>query len=107
MLRQLRWLKLAEIAQMSKILLLNKIIVTQAAPYCFALVKVGMETHQTKYSVRERELRIAWKPRLVKKGCSSFLFTATRLYNQVKLMGKVLTTGETKSFIKKQIVDWR
>ena len=77
MLRELKWLKLVETAQMSKILLLNKIIVTQAAPYCFALVKVGMETHQTKYSVRERELRIAWKPRLVKKGCSSFLFTAT------------------------------
>ena len=108
MLRELKWLKLVETIEYNKIMLLNKIISTQAAPYCMKLVKEGMMTHQTKYAVREVELRIAWHPKYSRTGSTSFIYTAVKLYNQVKLMGtKNKKLESLKKHVKSKIVSWR
>ena len=107
MLDDLKWLKLVEVIQYNKIMLLNKIISTQAAPYCMKLVEVGMKTRQNQYATRERELRIAWFPKHVRKGCSSYLYTATKLYNQVKLLGKIMNKKALMKHVKSTIVSWR
>ena len=107
MLDELKWMKLEEMIKYNKIVLLNKIISTEASPYCMKLIFEGMKSYKHGYAIRERDLRIAWCPKSVRKGCNSFLFTATKLYNQVKIMGKCIKDTKLKAYIKDTIKTWR
>ena len=107
MLRELDWLKMVETVQFNKTMLLHKILSTQAAPYCTKMIHEGMMSHQTKYPVRQVELRIAWNPRHARTGSTSFIHTAVKLYNQVKIMGKKLKTESIRKHVKSIIKSWR
>ena len=107
MLRELKWQKMVEMIQYNKIMLLKRILSTQASPYCMMMLKEGMMTHQTKYAVREVELRIAWCPKYTRTGSTSFIFTAVKLYNQVKIMGTKLKFESLRKHIKNKILSWR
>ena len=88
MLNDLNWMKFEIMVAYNKIMLMHRILSSSAAPYCMMLMQKAM--HQTRYLMRERELCIAWRSKQARKGFSSFLVTAVSLYNQVKLMGKVM-----------------
>ena len=105
MMRELDWLKFQLMVAYEKIMLLNRIVANSAAPFCMMLVSEA--PHQTRYAVRERELRIAWRPRLARRGHSSFLMTSVTLYNQVKLIGKIMKPKTMSKFVKNQLKTWR
>ena len=47
-------------------MLLHRIIANAAAPFCMKLITDA--SYQTRYPVRERELRIAWRLKYVRRG---------------------------------------
>ena len=105
MLKDLDWMKFELMVAHSKVMLLHRIVSFAAAPFCMSLVTAASQ--QTRYAVRERELRIAWRPKLARRGYNSFLVTAVRLYNQTKILGKIMKTTSLSKFVKSQIKQWR
>ena len=97
----------AETVMYNKIMMLNRIISTAASPYTTMLIQQGMNANQVVYNTRVRELKIAWRPKLVRKGQQSFLFTAISLYNQTKIMGKMISKEDFKGEIKQIVKSWR
>ena len=57
MIRELDWMKFQLMVAYEKIMLLNRIVSNSAAPFCMILVAAA--PHQTRYAVRERELKFA------------------------------------------------
>ena len=104
LLSKMKWMKFAEVVQWSKIMLLHRVITTSSAPYCKQLLDVS---HQSRYAMRDIELKIAWRPRLTRRGFKSFIYSAVKLYNQVKLIGKKMTTATISKFVKLTIKSWR
>ena len=101
MLLSLDWLKFDEIVKYNKVMLFAKIMSLRVSPYCFLRV-------QTRYHVRERDLRIAWRPLTVNRGDKSFLVTATKHYNKVKVEDKQFEDkDDQKAYVKHQIKSWR
>ena len=107
MLEDLQWLKFEEMVMYQKIMLFNKVIMTNAAPFCRLLLIRGMMQRQVHYNVRVRELRIAWRPRTAKRGQKSYLVTAVKLYNDVKVEGKGYDKDDLKEAVKSEIIRWR
>ena len=105
MIQDLNWLKFELMVAHSKIMLLNRIISTASAPYTMTLIAAAR--HQTRYAVRERDLRIAWKPKLSRGGYKSFLVTAVDLYNKIKLLGKVMSKKALSKFVKIELKLWK
>ena len=105
LLERMKWLRFTELVQHTRIMLLHKILATSAAPYCSMLTAAA--TMQTRYAVRETELKIAWRSKLARKGDKSFIQAAVKLYNQSKLMGKIMTMKRISKFIKSVILSWR
>ena len=105
MIAELNWMKFELHVAYNRIMLLNRIVTTASAPFIMMLVTNAR--HQTRYSVRERELRIAWKPRLARRGQRSFIANAVLLYNQVKLLGKVMTSKMLKGYVKTELKTWK
>ena len=62
---------------------------------------------QSRYMVRDVELKISWRPKLTSRGYKSFLYTAVKLYNQVKIIGKKLIDATLNKFVKTTIKSWR
>ena len=108
MLLSLDWLKFDEIVKYNKVMLFAKIMSLRVSPYCFLLIYRGMNQVQTRYHVRERDLRIAWRPLTVNRGDKSFLVTATKHYNKVKVEDKQFEDkDDQKAYVKHQIKSWR
>ena len=107
MLQALDWMTFDQIIKYSKVMLLYKIVITDAAPFCKTLIHRGLAEQQQRYFVRERELRIAWRSRSLRHGDKSYLLTACKLYNDVKLLGKILTKRKLKDLVKTKIKSWR
>ena len=105
MIRDLNWLKFELNVAYNKVMLLNRILTHAASPYCMQLVTAA--SRQTRYLVRERDLRIAWRPKFERKGGNSFIVTAVRLYNQVKILGKVMKPASMSKFVKEKIKSWK
>ena len=62
---------------------------------------------QVRYDVRERDLRIAWRPKTMKRGDRAFLVSAARSYNQMKVAGRGLDKDALKDHVKATLVTWR
>ena len=105
LLNMMDWMKFSEVVQLIKILLLSRIIKTSSAPYCNKLINDAYT--QSRYMVRDVELKIAWSPKLSRRGCRSFLYTAVKLYNHVKIVGKKLSDNALSKFVKSTIKSWR
>ena len=105
LLLKIKWLKFKETVEHVKVMLMHKIVTTAAAPFCHHLVATAK--HQTRYAVRERDLRIAWRPRMARRGEKSFLYTSVKLFNQVKLTGKVMKHSAISKFVKDTVLSWR
>ena len=105
MMADLNWMKFELMVAYDKIMLLNRIIATASAPYTMMIIMAAR--HQTCYAVRERELRIAWRPKLSRRGGKSFIATSVSLYNQIKLLGKVMTKKAMSKFVKLELKNWR
>ena len=105
LLNMMDWMKFSEVVQLTKILLLSRIVKNSSAPYCVKLIKDAYT--QSRYMVRDVELKIAWSPNLARRGCKSFLYTAVKLYNQVKIIGKKLSDDALSKFVKSTIKSWR
>ena len=76
------WLKFTEMVMVSKITLLHKIMITSAAPVCKLMITEAPS--QTTHSIRDREIKVAWRPKMQTRGAISFIQTAVKLYNQIK-----------------------
>ena len=105
MIDEMKWLKFTQHVDYMKVMLLHNIVATSAAPYCKMLISAA--SHQTRYSVRERDLRIAWRPKMARRGCKSYLYTSVILYNQIKLLGKKMKTSQISKFTKSTLLAWR
>ena len=86
-------------------MLLHRIIANAAAPFCMKLITEA--SYQTRYPVRERELRIAWRLKYVRRGQTSFIATGVTLYNQTKILGKVMKLSALSKFVKQTLKSWR
>ena len=53
-------------------------------------------------AVRERELKIAWRPKMSRRDQKSFMYTAVKMYNQTKIMGKIVI-----DFFEEKLRAWR
>ena len=104
MIKELNWMKFTDMVDHAKVMLLHKILVTSAAPYCKMLVENA--SNRTRYATREVELKIAWRPKLARKGCKSFLVTSVKLYNQVKLIGKMMKHSAISKYTKATLLAW-
>ena len=87
--------------------MINRILDTSAAPYTTMLNAQGMKNQHGFHNTRVRELKIAWKPRLVRKGEVSFIYSSVNLYNQTKIMGKMVEKDKIKDEFKTIIKSWR
>ena len=105
MIADLNWMKFELMVAYDKIMLLNRIIASASAPYTMMILMAAR--HQTRYAVRERELRIAWRPKLSRRGGKSFIVTSVKLYNQIKLLGKVMTKKAMSKFVKLELKNWK
>ena len=105
MLTSLRWLKFELVVAYGKVMLLHRILSTSSAP--FIMMLVASARYQMRYTVRERDLRIAWNPRMARKGCKSFLATAVSLYNNLKILGKVMTMKAVSKYVKSELKTWK
>ena len=89
-------------------MLFEKVVVTNSAPFSKALILRGMREAQNHgYNVRERDLRIAWRPRTSRRGESSYLISSLKLYNQMKLAGRGLGKDDIKAYVKDKLISWR
>ena len=108
MLKRLNWLKFDELIIYNKVMLFEKIAhVANAAPFLRMLIVRGMMQVQVRYDVRERDLRIAWRPKTMKRGDRAFLVSAARSYNQMKVAGRGLDKDALKDHVKATLVTWR
>ena len=107
MMNQLKWFTYQETVMYNKLVMLNRILDTAAAPYTTMLIQQGMTNQQTIHNTRVRELKIAWNPRLVRKGQASFIYSSITLYNQTKIMGKFIEKHKIKDEFKNIIKSWR
>ena len=109
MLDDLKWLKFEEMVKYTKIMIMSKLTFNNSAPFCKMLVVRGMSQRQDHYNVRQRELRIAWRPRTSRRGQQSFLVSALKLYNDSKVAGKGIETDKDKmkEAVKSAIISWR
>ena len=107
MLQELKWLMFPEIINYNKIVLMDKIISSSVSPYCLMLLKRGMAQRQDRYNTRERDLRIAWRCKTVRRGEKSFMHSALKLFNHSKVAGRGLDKLELKEFIKDKLIKWR
>ena len=109
MLDDLKWLKFEEMVKYTKIMIISKLTFNNSAPFCKMLVVRGMSQRQDHYNVRQRELRIAWRPRTSRRGQQSFLVSALKLYNDSKVAGKGIETDKDKmkEAVKSAIISWR
>ena len=107
MIRALDWLTFSDMINYAKVMLLYKLVLTQAAPFCKMLITRGIALRNDGYQLRERELRIAWDVRYQRRAGRSFLITATKVYNHAKLFGKVIQKDERKKYVRKKILSWR
>ena len=99
------WLKFTEMVMVSKITLLHKIMITSAAPVCKLMITEAPS--QTRYSIRDREIKVAWRPKMQTRGAISFIQTAVKLYNQIKIVGKKVPNRSLSKFIRSAIKSWR
>ena len=67
MMNQLLWLSYHETVMYNKQVMLNRILDTSAAPYTIMLIAHGMRNQQNAHNTGVRELKIAWKPRFVRR----------------------------------------
>ena len=107
MQEKLQWLSFKETVEYNQIVMLNKLMSTAASPYTFMLIQKAMMANQNPYPRRVTELRIAWQPRLTRKGMMSFIYKSVKLYNQSKLMGKMIENDTFKDEVKAIIKSWR
>ena len=108
MLKRLNWLKFDELIIYNKVMLFEKIAhVANASPFSRMLIVRGMMQVQVRYDVRERDLRIAWRPKTMKRGDRAFLVSAARSYNQMKVAGRGLDKDALKDHVKSTLVSWR
>ena len=107
MQEKLQWLSFKETIEYNQIVMLNKLMSTAASPYTFMLIQKAMMANQNPYPRRVTELRIAWQPRLIRKGMMSFIYKSVKLYNQSKLMGKMIENDAFKDEVKAIIKSWR
>ena len=107
MLSRLEWMTFDQLIKYTKIMLLYKQVIYYVSPYCKILIHRGVAKINARYEIRERELRIAWRPKTVKTGERSYLLSATVLYNAAKLFGKVIPREELKENVKTKVKLWR
>ena len=107
MMNRLKWLSYHETVMYNKLVMINRILDTSAAPYTTMLNAQGMKNQHGFHNTRVRELKIAWKPRLVRKGEVSFIYSSVNLYNQTKIMGKMVEKDKIKDEFKTIIKSWR
>ena len=105
LLTKMKWLKFQEMVDLSKMQMIHKIASTSAAPFCSMLINDAR--HQTRYAVRGMELKIAWRPRMSRRGLKSFMYTAVRLYNQSKIIGKTVKESKVNDYFKQRLLAWR
>ena len=105
LLVKMKWLKMQEQVDLCKLNVLYNIVTTSSAPFCATLIADAR--HQTRYVVRERELKIAWRARLARRGQKSFLVTAVKLFNQTKIAGKVIPQKKVGQYFKQTLLSWR
>ena len=67
-----------------------------------SLDSISKEKDQIRCYVRERELKIAWRPKMSRRGQKSFMYTAVKMYNQTKIMGKIVI-----DFFEEKLRAWR
>ena len=83
----------------------------QTHEYCCCTLHLHVDTEgndaKNVYQTRLRELRIAWTPRLARRGMMSFIYNAVKLYNYMKVMGKMIAKDDFKNEIKQIIMSWR
>ena len=70
------------------------------------MMLVNSAVQQTRYSIRDMELKIAWNPKQTRKGLKSFLFTSVKLYNQMKIIGKQMKPAAVSKYIKATLMSW-
>ena len=107
MMNELKWFSFKETVMYNRLTLLNKILDTAASPYVAILIQKAMMNQQATHNTRVRELKIAWRPRLVRKGEQSFIHCSVTLYNHTKIMGKMITKDKIKDEFKNIIKSWR
>ena len=105
LLNQMKWMRFSEMVQWTRTMMLWRIVMTSSAPYCKLLMREALT--QTRYVTREVELKIAWRPRLARKGEKSFMFNSVKLFNQMKLVGKVMKITAVSKYVKAMIKSWR
>ena len=102
--RMTGWLKFSEMVIQSKINLIHKILLTSAAPVCKMMITEAPS--QTRYSIRDREIKVAWRPRMQTRGFKSFIQSSVKLYNKTKLVGKKVPSGSISKFLRSTILSW-
>ena len=107
MAADLDWLYFDEMVKFNRVMLCHKLLSTGAAPYTMMLVVEAMMNRKPQYNTRVVELRIAWNPRLERKGRASCIYKAVQLYNQTKVMGKLIDASEFRDTVKDIIKKWR
>ena len=107
MLTQLKWMTFENMVRYNCVMLMYKIVLTYCTPFSKVLIYRGIDQHQTRYEIRERELRIAWVPRYVRVGGKSYLVRATQAYNHVKLFGKLIHKDDLKKMVKEKIITFK
>ena len=76
-------------------LIIRLIILKRICPFSTALIEAIQDIDQSRYNLRQRELRIAWMPKSTRLGGKSALFNMVKTYNQCNIANIKLNSTKT------------
>ena len=94
MILKLKWISVRNLARLQLITGLHRVIRIGVCKLQQRLITMADETNQTRYTMRSRDLRLAWQPRLSRIGGKAVLIRAVEIWNSLQMNGTMLHNGK-------------
>ena len=94
MILRLKWTSVRNLARLQLLTGLYRVIRTGVCRLQLRLITMADETNQTRYTMRSRDLRLAWQPRLSRIGGQAIIIRAVETWNSLQLNGTMLPNGK-------------
>ena len=103
MLFKLKWISIQNQSRLQHCYFLDNVLKRGICGTALLLISVYNENQQGRYTLRDRDLRIAWVPKLSRVGARSLMVVATSTWNQLQL--SQFTFPKDKKVKKRQVMD--
>ena len=90
MILRLKWTSVRNLASLQLVSDLHRTIMTGCSYMQLRMIQMADENAQSRYTMRSRELRLAWTPKLSRIGGKALIIRAVEVWNSLKLNGLML-----------------